>query len=120
VHPHLAFCLISKSVVFFSFPFLGQRPQTGHRVLVHYTGFLDRPGGPKFDSSLDSGKPFDFVLGHGQVIAGWDIGVANMTVGERAYLTCTPDVAYGAQGAGAIPPNATLVFDVELLNILPR
>jgi FKBP-type peptidyl-prolyl cis-trans isomerase len=100
----------------------GQRfPQVGQRVVVHYTGYLDRPGGPKFDSSLDRGKPFDFVLGVGQVIRGWDDGVASMSVGERCYLKCSPDFAYGAQGAGGvIPPNATLVFDVELLNILPR
>lgn len=72
--------------------------------------------GTKFDSSKDRGKPFEFVLGGGQVIKGWDEGVAQMTKGEIAFLTCSPDYAYGSRGVpGTIPPNATLIFEVELL-----
>ncbi|XP_022671493.1 12 kDa FK506-binding protein-like [Varroa jacobsoni] len=91
-------------------------PRNGQTVVVHYTGTLT--DGTKFDSSRDRGKPFKFRIGKGEVIAGWDEGVAKMSVGERATLTCTPDYAYGSRGhPGAIPPNATLIFDVELLRL---
>lgn len=93
-----------------------QFPQRGQTVQVHYTGTLTN--GQKFDSSRDRGRPFEFVIGVGQVIRAWDEGVAQMSVGENAILTCSPDYAYGEQGAGnVIPPNATLIFDVELLGI---
>jgi len=92
----------------------------GHKVTVHYTGWLDQNGskGKKFDSSLDRGQPFSFNLGGHQVIRGWDEGVAGMKVGGKRTLTIPPDLGYGARGApGAIPPNATLIFDVELLGV---
>lgn len=92
-------------------------PETGQTVSVHYTGWLT--DGTKFDSSVDRGQPFQFGLGLGQVIKGWDEGVAQMKVGEKAKLTIQPEKAYGEQGfPGAIPPNSTLVFEVELLEIL--
>ena len=94
----------------------GVAPEQGDTVRVHYTGWLTT--GAKFDSSVDRGQPFEFVLGTGQVIAGWDKGVASMQVGDKVRLTIPPELAYGASGyPGAIPPNATLIFEVELLSI---
>ena len=92
----------------------------GKQVSVHYTGWLDASGqkGTKFDSSLDHGSPFQFALGAHQVIAGWDEGVAGMKVGGKRTLIIPPSLGYGSQGAGGvIPPNAKLIFDVELLGV---
>src|SRR5512137_921472 len=94
----------------------GPSARRGDTVTVHYTGWLT--DGTKFDSSVDRDEPFSFVLGAGQVIQGWDQGVAQLRVGDKARLTIPPELAYGRAGyPGAIPPNATLVFEVELLNV---
>jgi peptidylprolyl isomerase len=101
-------------------PGTGASPQRGETCVMHYTGWLWVNGakGAKFDSSLDRGKPFSFPLGMGRVIKGWDEGVASMKVGGKRTLLIPPDLGYGARGAGgAIPPNATLIFEVELLEI---
>ncbi|XP_061696248.1 peptidyl-prolyl cis-trans isomerase FKBP1A-like [Syngnathoides biaculeatus] len=91
-------------------------PQKGQAVTVHYVGKLTN--GTKFDSSRDRGKPFKFNIGKGEVIRGWDEGVAQMSVGQVARLTCTPDFAYGSSGfPPVIPANATLVFEVELISV---
>ena len=92
----------------------GPSPKPGSHVMVHYTGWLTN--GTKFDSSLDRNQPFAFTLGRGEVIKGWDEGVATMHVGGKRKLTIPPALGYGSRGAGGvIPPNATLIFDVELL-----
>ena len=94
----------------------GEEARAGHNVSVHYTGWLEN--GTKFDSSLDRRSPFSFRLGGGQVIRGWDEGVAGMKVGGKRKLTIPSDLGYGARGAGGvIPPNATLIFEVELLGV---
>ena len=94
----------------------GEEARKGESVTVHYTGWLT--DGSKFDSSVDRDDPFVFVLGAGQVIKGWDEGVATMKVGDKVKLTIPHHMAYGEQGyPGAIPPKATLVFDVELLKV---
>ena len=94
----------------------GAEAKAGQRVTVHYTGWLT--DGKKFDSSKDRGDTFSFSLGRGEVIRGWDEGVAGMKVGGKRKLTIPPDLGYGKRGAGnVIPPNATLVFEVELFGV---
>jgi peptidylprolyl isomerase len=98
----------------------GAQPKTGQTCVMHYTGWLWVNGGKgsKFDSSVDRGKPFEFPLGQGAVIKGWDEGVATMKVGGKRNLLIPPSLGYGSRGAGGvIPPNATLLFEVELLGV---
>jgi peptidylprolyl isomerase len=98
----------------------GASPKTGQTCVMHYTGWLYDGGkkGKKFDSSVDRGTPFSFKIGQHQVIPGWDEGVATMKVGGKRTLIIPPELGYGASGAGGvIPPNATLIFDVELLGV---
>ena len=98
----------------------GASPKTGQTCVMHYTGWLSEGGkkGKKFDSSVDRGSPFEFPIGKQRVIAGWDEGVASMKVGGKRTLIIPPELGYGARGAGGvIPPNATLIFDVELLAV---
>jgi FKBP-type peptidyl-prolyl cis-trans isomerase len=95
----------------------GATANAGKTVTVHYTGWLDK-GGKKFDSSVDKGQPFMFQLGAGQVIKGWDEGVSGMKIGGKRQLRIPPELGYGPRGfGGVIPPNATLIFDVELLGV---
>jgi peptidylprolyl isomerase len=98
----------------------GATPKAGQTCVMHYTGWLYQDGakGKKFDSSVDRGQPFEFPLGQRRVIAGWDEGVASMKVGGKRTLIIPPELGYGARGAGGvIPPNATLIFEVELLDV---
>jgi peptidylprolyl isomerase len=98
----------------------GAAPKTGQTCVMHYTGWLWENGakGKKFDSSLDRGQPFEFPLGQGRVIKGWDEGVATMKVGGKRTLLIPPNLGYGTRGAGGvIPPNATLLFEVELVGV---
>ncbi|XP_034028889.1 peptidyl-prolyl cis-trans isomerase FKBP1A-like [Thalassophryne amazonica] len=91
-------------------------PKKGQQVVVHYVGTLTN--GKQFDSSRKHGKPFKFKIGYNEVIRGWEEGIAQMSVGQRAKLICSPDFAYGSKGhPGVIPPNATLIFDVELIGL---
>ena len=98
----------------------GASPAKGQTCVMHYTGWLwtDGQKGKKFDSSVDRGQPFEFPIGAGRVIKGWDEGVATMKIGGKRTLLIPPDLGYGARGAGAvIPPGATLLFEVELLGV---
>ena len=101
-------------------PGTGASPKTGQTCVMHYTGWLyeNATKGKKFDSSVDRNEPFEFKIGVGQVIRGWDEGVSTMKVGGKRTLIIPPELGYGARGAGGvIPPNATLIFDVELLGV---
>jgi peptidylprolyl isomerase len=101
-------------------PGTGAQPTTGQTCVMHYTGWLWKDGakGAKFDSSVDRGAPFTFPIGTGRVIKGWDEGVASMKVGGKRTLVIPPELGYGPRGAGGvIPPNATLLFEVELLDL---
>jgi peptidylprolyl isomerase len=98
----------------------GSSPTTGQTCVMHYTGWLWKDGakGAKFDSSVDRGRPFEFQIGQGMVIKGWDEGVATMKIGGKRTLVIPPELGYGARGAGGvIPANATLLFEVELLGV---
>ena len=98
----------------------GASPKAGQTCVMHYTGWLfeNKTKGKKFDSSLDRGQPFEFPIGQGRVIQGWDEGVATMKVGGKRTLVIPPSIGYGARGTGGvIPPNATLLFEVELLSV---
>lgn len=95
----------------------GAQAKSGDTVQVHYVGRLESDD-KQFDSSRDRGEPLDFALGKGQVIKGWDEGVAGMRVGTQRTLTIPPELAYGSRGAGPIPANATLIFDIELIAII--
>jgi FKBP-type peptidyl-prolyl cis-trans isomerase len=101
-------------------PGTGQIAKDGDHVKVHYTGWLTT--GKKFDSSVDAHQPFDFTIGKGEVIKGWEEGVSGMKVGGKRQLRIPPELGYGASGTpgGPIPPNATLIFDIQLLGILPK
>jgi peptidylprolyl isomerase len=97
----------------------GAFPRKGQTCVMHYTGWLYQDGkkGAKFDSSVDRGKPFEFPLGEGRVIKGWDQGISTMKVGGKRTLIIPPDLGYGSVGSGSIPPYATLIFEVELLAV---
>ena len=115
-HPHSFLLMLLRMKVETITSGAGRSPKRGDTVTVHYTGWLT--DGAKFDSSVDRNEPFTFVLGTGQVIHGWDEGVATMRVGDKVRLTIPPELAYGKAGyPGAIPPNATLIFEVELLSV---
>jgi len=96
----------------------GEAAKPGDMVSVHYTGWLE--DGTVFDSSKERGQPFKFTLGSGQVIQGWDEGVVGMKVGGKRRLTIPPELGYGASGQGTIPPNATLIFEIEMLEIIAQ
>ena len=93
----------------------GEKPQSGQTVVAHYHGTLE--DGTKFDSSFDRNQPFSFPVGQGRVIKGWDEAFMDMKVGTHATLTIPPELAYGSRNMGTIPPNSTLIFDVELLEV---
>jgi len=97
---------------------VGDGAKSGDVVTIHYTGTLEN--GTKFDSSLDRGQPFEFTLGVGQVIKGFDQGILGMKVGEKKKIVISPEDGYGSAAVGSIPPNSTLIFDVELLGIAPE